>query len=68
MTKAARKLVGRDSEIDFDTFEGLFRGAGSLNGQLSSESLRAAFDEADMDKSGTIDSAEVETLIASLLT
>jgi len=62
--KETRELVSTNGNLTFAAFEALCRNRGLQ--ELSRESLRAAFDEADADKSDTIDKAEVEKLIATL--
>ena len=62
--KETRELVSTNGNITFAAFEALCRNRGLR--ELSRESLRAAFDEADADKSDTIDKGEVEKLIATL--
>jgi len=60
-----RELVSTNGNITFAAFEALCRNRGLTD--HSREAMRAAFDEADADKSDTIDKAEVEKLIAGML-
>jgi len=64
LARATRELVGTNGgSIDFATFEALCREKGL---SPSTERLRTIFSDADANESGTIDSTEVEQLIASI--
>lgn len=64
-SRLARQLAEGEGRLDFEAFEAL---CSEKDVTLSAEDLRAAFDKADVDKSGTIDASEVDALIASIPT